>query len=181
MVALFLQPTFLPRSFGRRLQLDMDETLRQLGGLLLGSIPTIILFLVVFVAYRALVHKPLARVLGERHERTTGAVERARADIGAVEAKTALYEQRLREARVAVFKAQEQRRQQALNARSVQLSEARARAQQQVQAARAALQNDKASAQNGLRSEAERLASEIINAVLRPAAAAETPVAGGRP
>ena len=38
----------------------MDETLRQLGELLLGSIPTIILLLVVFSAYTAIVHKPLA-------------------------------------------------------------------------------------------------------------------------
>jgi F-type H+-transporting ATPase subunit b len=158
----------------------MDETLRQLGGLLLGSIPTIILFLVVFLAYRALVHKPLARVLRERHERTEGAVQRARADIAAVESKTSDYERRLREARAAVFKAQEQRRQKALNARTEMVSEARARAQQQVQAARAGLEKDRAAAQEGLRSEAERLAEAIIHAILRPAAAAQSPVAGGR-
>ncbi len=159
----------------------MDETLRQLGGLLLGSIPTIVFFLIVFGAYRALVHQPLARVLGERHDRTEGAVERARADVGAVEAKTTAYEQRLREARAAVFKAQEQRRQQALDARTALLAEARTRAQQQVQAARAALDNDKKAAREGLRGEAERLAGEIIHAILKPAAAAQTPAAGGRP
>jgi len=159
----------------------MDETLRQLGGLLLGSIPTIIFFLIVFGSYRALVHRPLAHVLGERRERTEGAVERARADIGAVEAKTADYEQRLREARAAVFKAQEQRRQQALNARASRLAEARARAHEQVQAARTALENDKQAAQLGLRAEAERLASEIISVVLKPAVAPQSRVAGGQP
>lgn len=159
----------------------MDETLRQLGGLLLGSIPTIIIFLIVFGCYRALVHRPLARVLSERRERTQGAVERARADIGAVEAKTAEYEQRLREARAAVFKAQEQRRQHALSARAARLTEARARAHEQVQAARTALENDKQAAQIGLRADAERLASEIINVVLKPAVAGESRVAGGQP
>jgi F-type H+-transporting ATPase subunit b len=159
----------------------MDETLRQLGGLLLGSIPTIIFFLIVFGSYRALVHRPLARVLGERRECTGGAVEPPRADIGAVEAKTADYEQRLREARAAVFKAQEQRRQQALNARASRLAEARVRAHEQVQAARTALENDKQAAQLGLRAEAERLASEIINVVLKPAVAPQSRVAGGQP
>ena len=159
----------------------MDETLRQLGGLLLGSIPTIVFFLVVFAAYRVLVHAPLARVLRTRHERTEGAIERARADIAAVEAKSADYERRLREARAAVFKSQEQRRQKALNARTAMIAESRTRAQQQVQAARTDLEKDKAAAQQGLRAEAERLAEAIVQAILKPAAAAQTPVAGGRP
>jgi F-type H+-transporting ATPase subunit b len=159
----------------------MDETLRQLGGLLLGSIPTIILFLIVFSAYRVLVHQPLARVLRERHERTQGAIERARADISAVEAKTGDYERRLREARAALFKAMEQRRQQALSARTAMLAEARKGAQQQVAAARSALERDKVAAQESLRVEGERLASAIINAILKPNAVAQTPVSGGQP
>ena len=48
----------------------MDETLRQLGELLLRSIPTIVFFLVLFAAYRLLVHNPLEHVLKERHART---------------------------------------------------------------------------------------------------------------
>jgi F-type H+-transporting ATPase subunit b len=134
----------------------MDVILRQLGGYLLGAIPTMVLLLVVFAVYRALVHGPLARVLAE-------------------------YEQRLREARVALFKAQEARRKKALEARTAALAEARARAQQQVQEARAALERDKVSAQDKLQVEAGRLAEEIIRVILRPATAAQNPVAGGRP
>jgi F-type H+-transporting ATPase subunit b len=156
----------------------MDETLRQLGGLLLGSIPTILLLLFVFATYLVLVHHPLQRVLKERRSRTEGAMEKARADISASEAKAADYERRLREARAAVFKAQENRRKQALQARSNAIAEARRRAQQQVQAAKGALEQDKAAAQKGLQSEAERLAKEIIRAVLRPAVAVETPSEG---
>src|SRR5579885_1461984 len=99
----------------------MDETLRQLGGLLLGSIPTIILL--------------LAQVLAERHARTEGALEKARADMAAAEARTAEYEQRLREARTAVFRSQEAHRQAALQARAAAVATARARAQEQVRRA----------------------------------------------
>jgi F-type H+-transporting ATPase subunit b len=158
----------------------MDETLRQLGGLLLGSIPTIALLLVVSAAYRVLVHKPLQRILEERRARTEGAMERARADIAATESKAADYEQRLREARAALFKAQENRRKQALQARAAALAQARQRAQEAVQEARAALEQEKLSARASLQAEAERLAREIIRVVLRPAAAAPTPIAGGR-
>src|SRR5947209_19590358 len=90
----------------------MEETLRQLGGLLLGAIPTVIFMLAMYLVYTVLVHRPLTRVLAERRSRTEGAVEKARADVAAAEARTAEYEQRLREARTSMFKMQETRRQQ---------------------------------------------------------------------
>src|ERR1700757_1011866 len=96
----------------------MDETLRQLGGLLLGSVPTIVLFSFTYLAYRLIVHGKLESVLQERYQRTEGAIEKAHADVAAAEAKTSEYEQRLREARVAIFKVQEERRQKALAARA---------------------------------------------------------------
>ena len=36
----------------------MDEILKQIGELLLASIPTIVLFLILFLAYTVIVHKP---------------------------------------------------------------------------------------------------------------------------
>src|SRR5246127_1678188 len=120
----------------------MDETLRQLGGLLLGSIPTIILLVVLYGAYAVIVHKPLSRVLAERRAKTEGAIEKARADISAAEARTAEYEQRLREARAAVFRAQEARRQAAIEMRARAVEEARRRAQSQVQVAKKGIEED---------------------------------------
>ncbi len=144
----------------------MDQTLRQVGELLLGSIPTIIFLIVVYGLYNALVHKPLTKVLAERRSKTEGAVEKARADIAAAEARTAEYEQRLREARMAVFKAQEAQRQRAIQARAAAVAEARKRAQSQVEAARASIEQDKIAAQEGLQAESGRLATEIIRTVL---------------
>lgn len=146
----------------------MDETLRQLGGLLLGSIPTVILLLVVYGAYSVLVHRPLARVLAERRAKTDGAIEKARADVATAEARTAEYEQRLREARTAVFKGQESRRQAALQARAAAVAQAREKAQHQIQQAREAIEKDKIAAQEGLQADSARLANEIIRRVLAP-------------
>jgi F-type H+-transporting ATPase subunit b len=154
----------------------MDETLRQIGGLLLGSIPTVVCFLLLYGLYTILVHKPLTRVLAERRDRTQGAIEKARADVQSAEARTAEYEQRLRDARLALFRAQEARRARASQARAAAIAEARERAQQQVEQARAEIKREKVAAERSLDSEAGRLASEIIRTVLEPALAQ----AGGR-
>jgi F-type H+-transporting ATPase subunit b len=157
----------------------MDETLKQVGELLLGSIPTIIFMVLLYGLYTVLVHKPLVKVLAERRDKTEGAVEKARADIAAAEARTAEYEQRLREARMTVFKHQEALRQQALQARAAALAEARKKAQAQVEQARSAIEKDKIAAQTGLQAESGKLAAEIIRIVLQPGTAPAS-AGGGR-
>jgi F-type H+-transporting ATPase subunit b len=149
----------------------MDQTLQQLGELLLGSVPTVILLALLYALYTTIVHKPLERVLEERRAKTEGAIEKSRADIAAAEARTAEYEQRLREARAAVFKAQQARRQAVLQARANAVNEARRKAQAQVQAARKAIENDQAAAENALQADAAALAQEIVRRVLQPAGA----------
>ncbi|MGA1985967.1 MAG: ATP synthase F0 subunit B [Candidatus Sulfotelmatobacter sp.] len=149
----------------------MDQTLRQLGELLLGSVPTVILLALLYALYTTIVHKPLQRVLAERRSKTEGAVEKSRADIAAAEARTAEYEQKLREARAAVFRAQEAKRQAALQVRTNALNEARSKAQAQVQAAKNDIENDRAAAELGLPADAAALAQEIVRRVLQPAGA----------
>ncbi|MFZ1052943.1 MAG: ATP synthase F0 subunit B [Candidatus Sulfotelmatobacter sp.] len=149
----------------------MDETLRQLGGLLLGAVPTVILLALLYVLYKTIVHKPLRRVLDERRSKTEGAVEKSRADIAAAEARTSEYEQRLREARATLFRAQEARRKEALDARTVAMNEARTKAQAQVQAAKADIEKDREAAQTGLQGQVQALAIEIMRRVLEPAGA----------
>ena len=149
----------------------MDKTLQQLGELLLGAVPTVILLALLYALYTAIVHKPLQRVLAERRSKTEGAVEKSRADIAAAEARTSEYEQKLREARAAVFRAQEARRQAALQSRTNALNEARSKAQVQVQAAKADIERDRAAAEKALPAESAALAQEIARRVLQPAGA----------
>jgi len=157
----------------------MEQTLRQVGELLLGSIPTIIFLLVLWGCYTVLVHKPLTKVLAERRSKTEGAIEQAHADIAAAEARTAEYEQRLREARLAIFRNQEARRQQAMQRRAAALEEARNRANAEIEQARAAIEGDKVAAQERLQAETTKLATEIIRVVLQPGSAS-TPAGGAR-
>ena len=148
----------------------MDPLLKQVGELLLGAIPTVVLLLLLYALYTSLVGKPLKRVLEQRRERTEGAIIKARADIAAAEATTQEYEQRLRDARLAIFKSQEARRLAAQKARAAAVAEARERAQQQIREARAAIEQDMVVARQSLQGEAERLAADIIRTILKPAA-----------
>lgn len=149
----------------------MDDTLRQLGELLLGSVPTVILLALLYALYSTIVHKPLRRVLEERRSKTEGAAEKSRADIARAEARTAEYEQKLREARAAVFRSQEAKRQAILQTRTAAMNEARVKAQAQVQAAKKNIENDRVAAEAGLPADAAALAQEIVRRVLQPAGA----------
>ena len=147
----------------------MDQTLRQLGELLLGSVPTVILLGLLYALYTMIVHRPMRGVLDQRRNQTEGAIERSQADIASADARTGEYEDKLRAARAAVFRAQEAKRQAALEARANAVHEARARAQAQVEAAKAAIEADRAVAEKSLQGEAEALAREIARRVLEPA------------
>src|SRR5436309_286651 len=121
----------------------MDQALlNSIGALLLGAVPTIILFLLLWAAYRFLLDIPLQRVLAERYQRTEGALAKSKTDIATAAAKAAEYEQRMREARQSIFKAQEARRKKWTEIRESALLEVRKRAGAMLDEARAALEKD---------------------------------------
>lgn len=157
----------------------MDDLLRQLGELLLNALPTVFFFLTVYFGYRVIVHKPLLRVLQERYDKTQGAIERARADVAAAEAKTAEYEQRVREAKLSVFKALEARRQAAADSRTEIVNLAREQASAKLAEAEAAIDRDVQLAKAALKADAEKLSAEVISTVLRPALA-QAPAGGAQ-
>ena len=155
----------------------MEALLQALKGFLIGSIPTIVVFLLLWAIYNALVYKPLKRVRKERYDRTEGAVARARADIAAAEAKTHEYEAKIRDAKLAIFKAQEEQRKQLAAARDAAIAEARTQSQQMVRESGDAVQKELAAARGRLEQQADALAAEVIRSILRPVAAAPM---GGR-
>lgn len=146
----------------------MDPALQKaLGELLLNAVPTIILFLLLFFCYTALVHRPLLKVLSERHALTEGAVAKAQSDIAAADAQTAEYEQKLRAARATMFKELEQRRLRLLDARTQAVTEARQQADARTKSARADIEKQAATAKTGLQAQAEALSQQVIEQVLR--------------
>ena len=144
----------------------MDETLHQLEGLLLGSIPTIFLFLLLVILYRLLVYGPLTRVLDERRERTEGAIEQANAATAAAAAKTQEYEAQLRAARSRIFQARQQKQQLWNRERDNAIAEAHAAAQRQVEEAKLALQAQTEAGHRTIKGSIDELASDILAAVL---------------
>src|ERR1041385_2194044 len=153
----------------------MDAILRQIGELLVNSIPTIISMLILWTAYTFLVHNKLRQVLEQRHALTEGAIERAQQEIATAEKRTAEYEQRVREARSQIFKTQQANRQRVMEERNTALADSRQRAGEMVKKARAVLEAETAGAKSTLEQQASVLADQVIATVLKPAAAA-----GGR-
>jgi F-type H+-transporting ATPase subunit b len=144
----------------------MDETLHQLEGLLLGSVPTIFLFLFILFLYRLLVYGPLTRVLSERRARTDGAMEQASAAAAAAAAKAQEYEARLRAARLKIFQARQQRQEQWNRERESAMADAQEAARRQVEEAKLALQTQTNAARHTMEDSIEELAGEILQAVL---------------
>jgi F-type H+-transporting ATPase subunit b len=153
----------------------MDAILRQIGELLVSSIPTIIALLIVWAGYRFIVYGKLKQVLAQRRALTQGAIEQAQKEIAAAEQRTLEYEQRVREARTQIFRAQQANRQRIMEERNTALAEARKQAGETAKQARAVLEKDMAEAKASLEQQAHALADRVIETVLKPAVAA-----GGR-
>ena len=148
----------------------METILRQVGELLVSAIPTVLFLLVVWAGYVFIVHGKLVQVLQQRHELTEGAVARARQEIATAEARTAEYEQKLRDARSAIFQLQQANRQRLLDQRNIALAELRKQTGETVKKARTALEQDILEAKASLEQQAGVLADKVIESVLRPAA-----------
>jgi F-type H+-transporting ATPase subunit b len=144
----------------------MDEILNQLGGLVLGSVPTMVLFILLVIAYGLLVRRPLDRILAERRARTTGAVEQARGAIAAAEAETSAYEEKLRRAKAEIFQARDQKLKQWNAEREAAIEQVRQATQERIRAAKQEIEQSSAAARAQIESMSTELSSRILNAVL---------------
>lgn len=137
---------------------------------MLGAVPTMLLFIVLVLAYQFLVQGPLSATLKQRRARTVGAIEDAQKAIEKAEARTAEYAAKLRQARSEVYKVREQRVKQWTAERDASLDAARKAAGQKVAEARVALDAEAAEARKTIEAGSGELASQVARAVL-PAAA----------
>jgi F-type H+-transporting ATPase subunit b len=149
----------------------MDELLRQLVDLFIGSVPTLVLFVVLVLSYRFILYGPLMKVRAERRERTVGAIEKSRQAIAAADVRTQEYEARLRAARAEIFRQREQRMQQRNAEKDSALAAARLTAQQRVREAQAALEAQTGDARKQIEVSSGQLAAQVLAAILPPAPA----------
>jgi F-type H+-transporting ATPase subunit b len=154
----------------------MDQILNELGGLVLGAVPTMILFILLVIAYGLLVRRPLERILAERHARTSGAMEQAKGAIAAAEAETGAYEEKLRKAKAEIFEARERRMKQWAAERDAALAQVRQAAQERIGSARRDVEQSAVEARAEIERTSAELTARVIAAVM-PANVAATEVA----
>ena len=148
----------------------MQEILLQLETLFLSAIPTILLFIVLVLAYQFLIQGPLTKTLKERRARTEGAIEDAHKAIAQAEARSTEYAAKLRQARGEVMRMRETRVKEWTAERDAALDAARKAAGLKVSQAKAELEAEADAARARLRASVQGLASLVMRAVL-PAAA----------
>jgi F-type H+-transporting ATPase subunit b len=144
----------------------VDELLRQLGDLFLGSVPTIIIFLILVLSYRFVLYGPMVRMLAERRAMTAGAIEKAHAAIAAAEAKSQEYEAKLRAARAEIFRNRELRVQQWNAQRDKALESARLAARERAATARKLVEAEADAARAQIEASSNELASKILQVIL---------------
>jgi F-type H+-transporting ATPase subunit b len=148
----------------------MQEIIQQVGSFLVGAVPTMLLFIVLVLAYQLLIQGPLTATLKQRRARTVGAIEDAQKAIEKAEARATEYAAKLRQARADVYKVREQRVKQWTAERDAALDAARKTAGQKVSQARVELEAEAAQARKSIEAASGELASQVVRAVL-PAAA----------
>ena len=148
----------------------MQVIFQQLGTLFLGAVPTMLLFIVLVMAYQFLVQGPLTKTLQARRDRTEGAIEAAQQALALAAARAVEYAEKLRLARGEVFKLREARVKQWNAERDVALEVARKAAALKVSQAKAALEAEAALARQDLQASAGDLARQVVRAVLPVAA-----------
>jgi F-type H+-transporting ATPase subunit b len=152
----------------------MEDILVQVGALLVGAIPTALLFILLVLAYQFLMQTPLTATLKKRRALTLGAMEDARKAIEQAEKRTAEYAARLRQARAEAYKLREERLKQWNQERDTALETARKAAGSKVHQAAAQVEAEAAQARKAIQASAADLASQAVRAVL-PAAAGGLP------
>jgi F-type H+-transporting ATPase subunit b len=144
----------------------MQETLHALGEILQKASITVVLLILLHFYLKAVLFKPLDRVMEERRKLTEGARETAQASLAAATRKADEYEAKLRDARAAVYKQQEEIRKRWLEEQAQQTTEARARSESAVKAAREAIAQDAAAARKSLQDTSATVADQIVATVL---------------
>ncbi len=144
----------------------MEQTLHALAGILLKSIPTVVLLLFLYFYLKAMLFGPLVRLLKQREELTTGTRHAAQQSLKDAERKVQEYEAKIREARAEVYREQEETRKQWLADQTSQVESARERNGRVVQQAKEEMTAEMAAGRQTLAASAIVLADQIATVVL---------------
>jgi F-type H+-transporting ATPase subunit b len=144
----------------------MESTLNALGQLLLKAIPTIVLLLIVHFYLKAVFFRPMADVLAKRRAATEGQRESADALRAKAEEQTRSIEERLRQAREAIYQEQEEARRRWTSEHDAQLDQARQQARNLIHLSKEQLDAETSEAKGKLDPYAGTLADQITSTLL---------------
>lgn len=144
----------------------MEQTLHALAGILLKSVPTVVLLLFLYFYLKVMLFGPLARLLKQRDELTAGTRHAAQKSLKDAERRVQEYEAKMREARAEVYREQEETRRQWLADQAGQIASARERIGQTIHAAKEQMAAEVLAARQNLGEAASSLADQIATAVL---------------
>lgn len=145
----------------------MDPQLqRQVGELVITSLPTLFLFFFLYFYLRRFFFSRIERVLEERRQATSGTREAAARSLKHAEAKAAEYEEKLRTARTEIYKEQEAVRKRWRDEQSAALAASREKTESLLKDARVSLEAQTADAKATLGVESEALAEQIARSIL---------------
>lgn len=133
---------------------------------MLDSIPTILLLIFVYFYLKSMLFTPLKKVLRERDALTLGARKGAQESLAAAERKQREYEQRFAQARLEIYKAQEEMRRKWLEGQAAQVGEERARLETRVHAEKDKIAQETMTAREDLTIPSAELAAQIAESLL---------------
>ncbi len=149
----------------------MDQTLHALGNLLIEAIPTVLFFIFLTFYLKAVLFRPLARILEERRKATEGVRDLAQRAFEAADKKNAEWEYALHLARLELHEKHEAQRRQWSEEQARQIAEARAEADRQIGAAKQQIALEVERTQAELDARVETLGQQIVESLLRRRAA----------
>lgn len=149
----------------------MEATLHSLGNLLIGSIPTVLFFIFLIFYLKAVLFRPLARILEERRKATEGVRELAQRAFEAADKRNAEWEYALQLARTELHDKHEARRREWADEQARQIAEARADAERRTAEAKQQIASEVEKAQAELDTSVEDLGRQIVDSLLRRRAA----------
>ena len=143
------------------------EIVHKLGELFLESLPTVAIVLLFYFFLRWAFFGPIQKAMEERHARIEGARAEAVAVEKAARQELDSYNEALRKARVEIYGEQEAARQMALEGRAKLLKAMRARAQEDVNAAKKRMAAELEAARAEVENQTPAVAGEIVRVILQ--------------
>ena len=144
----------------------MDTLLHDLGGILLNALPTAFLVLILAIYLKYMLFAPMDKVLAERYRLTEGARKGADESLKAADGKVAEYETKLGEARVEIYREQEEFLRNLHHRQAEETKAAREAQSVRVAQVKAELAKETAEAKASLETQSEMLANQIADTIL---------------